>query len=66
MCDLGGPGRDKRIASERRIRSLAIDFIESWRQAPDVGGTAGGAAHGFAADQGRNADADPGFAVVPE
>jgi dienelactone hydrolase len=31
FCDFGGPGRDQRIASEQRIRTLVIDFIESWR-----------------------------------
>ncbi len=66
ICDLGGPGRDKRIASEQRIRSLAIDFIEAWRQPPDPGRSAGSATQGFAADDGRRGDTDPGFAVAPE
>jgi hypothetical protein len=29
LCDLGGPGRERRIASEREIRSLGADFVES-------------------------------------
>ena len=34
-CDLGGPGREQRSAAEQRIRSLALDFIESVRAAVD-------------------------------
>ena len=34
-CDLGGPGREQRTAAEQRIRSLALDFIESVRAAVD-------------------------------
>lgn len=66
MCDLGGPGRDKRIASEQRIRSLAIDFIEAWRQPPDPDRSTGSAIRGFAADDGRTGDPDPGFVAGTE
>lgn len=31
ICDLGGPGREQRIAAEQRIRASAIEFIESIR-----------------------------------
>jgi hypothetical protein len=30
-CDFGGPSRERRIAAEQRIRSLALDFIDSVR-----------------------------------
>lgn len=30
-CDLGGPGREQRSAAEQRIRSLALDFVDSVR-----------------------------------
>ena len=72
VCDLGGPGRDRRIASEQQIRSLAIDFIEASRPAPDAEQTAGGSARAFAAHDAADdaADdapaADPELAVVPD
>lgn len=31
ICDLGGPGREQRIAAEQQIRASAIEFIESIR-----------------------------------
>jgi pimeloyl-ACP methyl ester carboxylesterase len=30
-CDFGGPSRERRVAAEQRIRSLALDFIDSMR-----------------------------------
>jgi pimeloyl-ACP methyl ester carboxylesterase len=30
-CDFGGPNRERRIAAEQRIRSLALDFIDTMR-----------------------------------
>lgn len=32
-CDLGGPGREQRTAAEQRIRSLALEFVDSVRAA---------------------------------
>lgn len=65
VCDLGGPGRDQRIASEQQIRSLAIDFIESWRQPPDAV-RAGGAAQTFAAEIEHGAVVETEPAAEPE
>lgn len=66
MCDLGGPGRDKRIASERQIRSRAIDFIESWRHLPNAMPPEGTAAQAFAADDVSDPVSDPELAPDPD